>query len=511
MRSTGGGGEAEDQAGGRGQGGRRGQRTRREEGPQGEAGGAAGGGGGGRRGPARGSSSRKRGRTGGGGDGRGEEEEDRRRRRRTAGKRARKVVLKAAQAVEDRPIAVLRRRQEQEEDEVAATHHRRTGIPARVLIDKVGGKWSGWVGGVDRQVAHVANARAARRISVEAAQKRRLRGSSGKPHGASTPDEYIEAKDGTIVLARHLQDEVLARIDHNWRQTEGQEFVRKALRKANAAAARRWQQQHGPVRRRPASPPDQAVGTESPQFKKEMKKYFRNHCDKAYGGQLPLKFLITLEDIPLAVVELMNSVAVWRTNQRRNCNLLAPPALTPDETPGNIFLRRADRASTPVPDDYVAAGTRRHKAYCRVRTLKARRRESPQYVSQQTMDHAMCELHDAERASVDSGFRFKNFSGSWENDFESTQRSQFEMVLRAYLTHHLKFDDEMLGTIVNKRTGSASTPAQGGKGCGQGGGRGGKGGDRGGATGGKGGRGDKGGGKGGRQDSGRKGGGSTGP
>ena len=123
----------------------------------------------------------------------------------------------------------------------------------------------------------------------------------------------------------------------------------------------------------------------------------------------------------------------------------------------------------------------------------------------------MRELHDAERASVDSGFRFKNFIGSWENDFASTQRSQFEMVLRAYLTHHLKFDDEMLGTIVNKRTGSASTPAQGGKGCGQGGGRGGKGGDRGGATGGKGGRGDKGGGKGGRQDSGRKGGGSTGP
>ena len=62
--------------------------------------------------------------------------------------------------------------------------------------------------------------------------------------------------------------------------------------------------------------------------------------------------------------------------------------------------------------------------------------------------------------------------------------------------------------------GSASTPAQGGKGDGKGGGRGGKGGDRGGATGGKGGRGDKGGGKDGGQDrggKGRKGGGSTGP
>ena len=82
-----------------------------------------------------------------------------------------------------------------------------------------------------------------------------------------------------------------------------------------------------------------------------------------------------------------------------------------------------------------------------------------------------------------------------------------------FLRERLEFDDEMVGTIMDKRDpdkagsastfaltqGSASTPARGGKGGGKGGGRGGMGGDRGGGKGGKGGRGDKGGGKGGGQ------------
>ena len=117
----------------------------------------------------------------------------------------------------------------------------------------------------------------------------------------------------------------------------------------------------------------------------------------------------------------------------------------------------------------------------------------------------MRELHDAERASVDSGFRFKNFIGSWENDFASTQRSQFEMVLRAFLADCHDFSDEMISTIVDKRSpqgsastpaltqGSASTPAQGDKG-----------GDSGGGKKRKAGKGDKGGGQGGGQDDGSK-------
>ena len=44
-----------------------------------------------------------------------------------------------------------------------------------------------------------------------------------------------------------------------------------------------------------ASTPDQ--GTEA-LFERAMKGYFKTHCDQAYGGQLFLKFLITLDDIP---------------------------------------------------------------------------------------------------------------------------------------------------------------------------------------------------------------------
>ena len=163
------------------------------------------------------------------------------------------MTLKAAeQVVEDRPAVVLRRRQELEADEAAATHHRRTALPTRVLVDRVGGEWSGRVGGVDGQVAHVANALGARRITLEAAQRRRGPcASSGEPHGVSTAAEYIVARDGTIVLARHLQLEAMDRIYDSWKQTEqGQELAEKAWSSVDARAReiaqRAQRQQNGP-------------------------------------------------------------------------------------------------------------------------------------------------------------------------------------------------------------------------------------------------------------------------
>ena len=145
------------------------------------------------------------------------------------------------------------------------------------------------------------------------------------------------------------------------------------------------------------------------------------------------------------------------------------------------------------------------------------------YVSQQTMDFARRQLEDADAASVASRNKFKNYWGQWQNDFESYKTSQFEMVLRSFLADCHDFSEEMISTIVDKRSpqGSASTPAltqgsaQGGKGGGQGGGQGGKGGGQGGGRGGKGGdsgggkkrkagKGDKGGGLGGGQDDGGK-------
>ena len=99
-----------------------------------------------------------------------------------------------------------------------------------------------------------------------------------------------------------------------------------------------------------------------------------------------------------------------------------------------------------------------------------------------------------EEASVASGFKFKNYWGVWQNDFDSMQASQ--MVLRVFLTDDLSHPrplwtwmagiavpdaQELARASANAPTlaliqGSASTPAQGGKG--------GKGGDRDGGKGG---------------------------
>ena len=397
-------------------------------------------------------------------------------------------------------------------------------MPSRVLVHRVGGEWSGRVGGVDGRVAHVANALAARRITLEAAQRRRGPcASSGEPHGVSTAAEYIVARDGTIVLARHLQLEAMDRIYDSWKQTEqGQELAEKAWSSVDARAReiaqRAQRQQNGP---RPAfypfhghgagastpyqtvgaSTPDHAVGTDE-QFDRVMRKYFRNHCDQAYGGQLWLKFLIALESIPDNVVSKVNALAVYRTEERRG---EYSAATVPDATPGNIFLSREDRASTSVANDYVAAKTRRHEAYCRVRKLEEWQKVGWEYVSQQTMDFARRQLEDADAASVASRNKFKNYWGQWQNDFESYKTSQFEMVLRSFLADCHDFSDEMISTIVDKRSpqgsastpaltqGSASTPAQGGKG-----------GDSGGGKKRKAGKGDKGGGQGGGQDDGSK-------
>ena len=195
-----------------------------------------------------------------------------------------------------------------------------------------------------------------------------------------------------------------------------------ARKKVDAAArekaqrAQRIAQQRG---RRPAltlyhgrgagaSTPRPLVGTEN-QFERELRhNYFRNYCDKAYGGQLWLQVLIALDDIPDGIVSRVNALAIYRTKEKRGEH---SAATVPDATPGNNFLCREARASTPVPDDYVAAKTLRHKAYCRVRMLEAWKEEGTETVPQQTMDFAKRELRNADAASVASGFKFKHYWG----------------------------------------------------------------------------------------------------
>lgn len=380
---------------------------------------------------------------------------------------------------------MLRRRQEREEDKAATKHLRRTGLPTRVLIDKVGSQWWALPGGVDQQVAHVANALAARRIVFEDARRR------SAERGALTPAsevEYIMVDDRTMV-ARNLQDEIMARINHHWRQTEqGKQIAQKARDRVAAGAQKKQQRGVG------ASTPDQ--GTEA-QFERAMKGYFKTHCDQAYGGQLWMKYLITLGDIPERVVECVNDLTIARTKDRRGPDA-DHNSKTPDNTPGNIYLSRVDRASTPVPENYVKAKTLREIAYNRVHMLVAWKQEG-YHVDQQTMDFARQKLHEAEEASKKSMFKFQDYWGDWQNDFRSTQGSMFEMVLEHYLIHDLHFDKAMLDQIMRKReagsastaqAGSASTPAQApqaqaGKGPGSSGG---SGGSKGGKGGGKGGR-----------------------
>ena len=119
-----------------------------------------------------------------------------------------------------------------------------------------------------------------------------------------------------------------------------------------------------------------------------------------------------------------------------------------------------DRASTPVPENYVKAQTLRQTAYKRVNMFKAWKREGYR-VDQRTMDFARQKLHEAEEASKKSTFKFRDYWGDWQNAFWSTHASMFEMVLEHYLIDDLNFDKAKLDVIMMKReAGSASTPAQ---------------------------------------------------
>ena len=136
-------------------------------------------------------------------------------------------------------------------------------------------------------IAHVASAVAARRI-VFGEARARSRASTPAPEEA----EFLLVA-GTSVLARHLQQEVLGRVDLAWRQSaQGQIYVQKAWDIANQAAEKNaaaskglgaaGASTHGAAAAWIGGP--EAVGSEE-RFEREMKKYFRTHCDQAYGGQ----------------------------------------------------------------------------------------------------------------------------------------------------------------------------------------------------------------------------------
>ena len=87
---------------------------------------------------------------------------------------------------------------------------------------------------------HVANALAARRTVLEGARQRNFKHSIGPVSEV----EYIMA-GSRVVVARHLQDEIMAMIDDHWRHTEqGKHIVQKARDKVAAVAQSK---QHGSI------------------------------------------------------------------------------------------------------------------------------------------------------------------------------------------------------------------------------------------------------------------------
>ena len=203
----------------------------------------------------------------------------------------------------------------------------------------------------------------------------------------------------------------------------------------------------------------------SARFEREMKKYFRNHCDKAYGGIFWLKLLITFDDIPEHAVDSYNDLCVARAMEKRG----QFPGELADYTPDRAYLRRADRASTPVQDGYVRPGVLRWRAKERLDTLRSMQDEG-EWVDPNDLETAEKMMADAEEISVRSFHAFTSYwTGERKNARPSTEASMFEMVLQKTLAHH-GFDSFQIATIMDDRTkwnrkgkdkGGASTPAQG--------------------------------------------------
>ena len=168
---------------------------------------------------------------------------------------------------------------------------RRPGLLIRVLVDHDGSRFGARPGGVNAAIAHVASVLHFRRVTFSEARER--------AH-ATTPapgwEEFLPILGGNV-LARHLQAEVEKKVNHAWRETEdGKRFVRKAMDIAKEAAENQKNAAKGGKGRKKgrgaasASTPGAAEAGQGPddisaRFEREMRKYFRTHCDQTYGGQ----------------------------------------------------------------------------------------------------------------------------------------------------------------------------------------------------------------------------------
>ena len=123
-----------------------------------------------------------------------------------------------------------------------------------------------------------------------------------------------------------------------------------------------------------------------------------------YGGEIWLKLLVTLDDIPEHAAESYNDLCMVRAMEKRN----KAPGEFADFTPDGAYLSRADRASTPVPFEYVRPGVRRQRAKAHLDTLFDMMRKGTK-VDQVWVDAAKKEMEEAEAASLSSLHEFTSY------------------------------------------------------------------------------------------------------
>ena len=102
------------------------------------------------------------------------------------------------------------------------------------------------------------------------------------------------------------------------------------------------------------------------QQERKLQCYFKTHACNAYGGMMWLKFLVAAGDVDGEAVATVSEIIARRTQDRRGMEATNVPV----STPGNIFLRREDRASTPVAPGFVPIKQRREIAQSNLSKLR---------------------------------------------------------------------------------------------------------------------------------------------
>ena len=171
-----------------------------------------------------------------------------------------------------------------------------------------------------------------------------------------------------------------------------------------------------------------------------------------------LKILLTLGEVPGAVVDTKNNLDAARTMDKRG----VLPGRAADVTVTGNYLSRAHRASTPVPEDYVKPKRLREQALSRVTMLEDMMNIGTD-VPAQSLEAARQMLREAEETSLRTQFEFKSYWHGWVNSFPSTQASLFEMVLSFVLLHHYLGSKDDVNDVMRKREGAEPTE-EGGKG-----------------------------------------------